>query len=617
MRLYYGLISAALVVETLTGVGLAWDGSYTLFSILDTQSPQVSYGRITQLPLHWIVVRVSQVTGDLTVLRTTFISVYAAITLLALAAAWWIVRSREGTEPLFVWAAIGIGLGTLPGQVCAVCQSMLSVQLFYPILLAILIRIPRRTVPIVVLIAVAIFFLHPAALALFPIAVALALLIGGRYPNERRRMWLWALAFGALSVVAWLRFILFRSDYETGELSLKVLTAHFYNAVAGIPIVALACVWFAALLIFLDPLVKVSTAIPLSNAPFDPAQAKPGEEGIRAQKARLSALLGATNALYFVTLASLLTAGLLLIIWASDPHRWAKAIDFREWVPFLSLPLLLIPALEVAVGQVADLSRTWPQRSRLIQLTGLIFFAVISIQGLNWLNLADRLRETMRESPATCLSGLSLGWLQGTPLEHWSLTANSLVLQERRPEKLVMAGNGCADESFLPGLVVAQFGPGEWAMRDWQRGWFDLQVLAQQLTAAEQTAPRCTFPLTWGWYGIERSESDWHRWTAGRARIRVLLAQDTKSTLQGEIVSIQQPDEVMVLLNGKPAATLQITRAGWQPFGPIPLTLGRGENSIELISGNPPSQIPTDTRWLAIALGNPTLTLEDGETICQ
>lgn len=617
MRFYYALISAALLIETLTGVGLAWDGSYTLFNVLDTQSPEVSYGRITQVPLHWIVVVVSQVTRDLNVLRGAFVLIYAALTLLALAASWWIVRSREGAEPLFVWAALGIGLGTLPGQVCAVCQSMLSMQLFYPIVLAILIGIPRRTVPVVALLAVVILFLHPVAFALFPIAAALALLVGLRYPDGRRRLWLGALAFGALGVIAWLRFMLFRSAYETGELSLKVLTAHFYDAVAGIPILALVCVWFAALLIFLDPLFRRTSAGTLTRAPFDPAQGKPREQVISGAMGRLSAILARTNVLYFLTLASLATAGILLIFWASDPHRWAKAIDFREWAPFVSLPFLVIATLDVTLGQATNASRAWPQRARLIQLTGLVFFFVVSIQGFNWLNLTNRLQETMRASPATCLSGSSLGWLQGTPLEHWSLTANSLVLQERRPEKLVMAGNGCTDESFLPGLVVAQFGPGDWNLRNWLGGWFDLQVIAQQLTAAEQIPPRCTFPLTAGWYGIERSESEWHRWTGGHARIHVLLAQDTQSTLQGEIVSIQQPNEVQVLLNGKPAATLEITQGGWQSFGPIPLALGRGENFIELISRNPPSQIPTDSRWLAFALGNPTLTLEDGETICR
>jgi hypothetical protein len=609
MRFFFALISAALVIAALTGVGLAWDGSYTLFSILDTQSPRVSYGRITQLPLHWIVVEVSRFTSDLATLRTAFGIVYVVITLLALVASWWIVRSRKGAEPLFVWAALGIGLGTLPGQVCAICQSTLSVQLFFPILFAILIRIPRRTVPVIALIATAIFFLHPVALGLFLIAAALAFLVGWHYRNERRRMWLWALAFAGLSVIAWLRFLLFRSLYETGELSLKVLNAHFYEALAGLPIIALCLAWFAALLIFAEPLV-------IGYMDLNP-EALLREGDTRSVRVRFFTALKSANLLFPLALGSILTAGALLTIWAFDPHLWAEEVSFREWAPLVSLPFVLIAALEALAGQAAEPSDTRQKRTRIIQLSGLIFFVVVSIQGLNWLNLTNRLQETMRASPAPCLSGSSLAWLQRTPLEHWSLTAYSLVIQDKSPEKLVMAGSGCADESFLSGLAVAEFGPGDWNLRDWRGGWFDLRALAQQLIAADQTPPRCTFPLTWGWYGIERAGADWHRWTGGRARMRVLVARDTDAILRGELVSIQQPNEVDLLLNGKPTATVGITQAGWQPFGPIPLALGHGENSIEFVSRNPPVQIPTDTRWLAIALGNPTLTLDAGATICR
>jgi hypothetical protein len=602
MRSYFVLIIVALLTAATAGAGLAWDGAYTLFNILDTQSPKVAYGRFTQLPLHWVVVQVSQVTSDLAVLRTTFGIVYAAYTLLALAASWWIVRKRQDGAPLFVWAALGIGVGTLPGQICAVCQSTMSVQLFYPILLAVLIRIPRRTIPVIILLAAGIFFSHPMASALFALAGAVAFLIGWRYRDERRRMWLSALAFVGLCAFALLRFILFRSSYEAGELSLQVLKARFYESLAGLPIVALAFACIAGLLILTAPYL-----------------------------ARPVLLRGRRLDLAF---ASLIVAGVLMIVWASDPRRWSQEVDFREWALFISLPFILMavfdalttkqsPQLEPSsavqrgpgIGVFSATDRV--RRTHVIQLTGLIFFVVVSIQSLTWLSLTNRLSEELRASPTACVSADSLTWVQGTPLEHWALTAYSLVIQGRSPAKVAMAGNGCSDESFLPGLVVAQFGPGDWNLRDWRQGWFDLRVLSQQLTKAEQVAPSCTFPLTEGWYGIERSEADWHRWTSGKARMRVLVATDTNAVLRGGLVSILQPNEVDILVNGKTIAALKITQAGWQPFGPLPLALGRGENWVEFVSRNPPTQIPGDSRQLAIALKDPRLTLDDGTTICH
>jgi hypothetical protein len=290
MRWYFVLVTSALVLAALSGVGLAWDGAYTLFSILDSQSPQVSYGRFTQIPLHWLVVQASGVTNDLTVLRTAFGLVYAASTLLALVASWWILRSQGESRPLFVWAALGIGLGTLPGQACAVCQAVTCVQLFYPILLAILIRMPRRTIPVVAFLAVAIFFLHESAIPLFALGAGVAVLVALQGRGERRSMFRWALALAGLSTAALLRFLLFHSPYQAGELSLQVLVARFYQSVAGLPIGALALAWLGAALILLQPWWE------------DPFQS--------------------ANKGFFFSLASLSGAGVLLIIWASDSRRW-------------------------------------------------------------------------------------------------------------------------------------------------------------------------------------------------------------------------------------------------------------------------------------------------------
>ncbi len=121
MRCFFTAIAAALLLTALSGVALAWDGSYFLFSTLDLQSPFLVYGRLAHIPLDWLVLQASHLNASPMATQTAFGLVYFSLTLGALSASWWIVRDHAPT--LFVWSALAIGLGTLPGQVCAVCQA--------------------------------------------------------------------------------------------------------------------------------------------------------------------------------------------------------------------------------------------------------------------------------------------------------------------------------------------------------------------------------------------------------------------------------------------------------------------------------------------------------------
>jgi hypothetical protein len=195
----------------------------------------------------------------------------------------------------------------------------------------------------------------------------------------------------------------------------------------------------------------------------------------------------------------------------------------------------------------------------------------------------------MAASPSTCLNSSSIKWLYQTPLDHWSVSTNSLLLQGRTPTHVVLNGDACQTVSFLEAMPVAIFGPKEWRLRDWQTGWF----------------------------GIEEDNGDWWRWTSGRASVRLFIAQDTPALVRGAIVSIRQPNQVDIAVNGDKIETFSILKDGFQPFTPIALTLRRGENTIEFTSHNPPVQIPTDSRWLAVAIRDLQVTLSDGTTLCR
>src|ERR671930_1145868 len=179
MRLYFGLTIVALGFMAVYGRAVSWDGSYVLFKVLDLQSPYVlAHTRLINIPLLWMVLFINRFTSDSSILQIVYGLVYAVIPFVALAISCWVVRGYA--QALFLWAALGVGLGTLPGQFCLVCEAISAISLFWPIILAILIRIRRHQVPVIVLFAIVIFFTHPVAIMLFAFGVILAFAIGIR-----------------------------------------------------------------------------------------------------------------------------------------------------------------------------------------------------------------------------------------------------------------------------------------------------------------------------------------------------------------------------------------------------------------------------------------------------
>ena len=447
MKLYFSLMAAALIVVAMCGAAMSWDGSYEFMMVLDSQAPYVPQHRWIVLPADWAAILMSRLTDDLGVLQATFGLVYATILLAILATSWWIVRGKAPS--LFLWVALGIGIGTLPGQFPIYAEATLVVQLFWPIALAILTQIQVRHVPVVILLATLIILSHPFSVVLFAMAAGLSFMIGLRYRSARRWMWLWACGFIMLVAVSALRFWMMRTEYETEQLSLDVLRETFNLSVAGLPLAALAFGWLAATMAFVAPFVN------------------------RLRKGEFVLVVR------HVELVSITTAGILLFTWAKDSHLWGYALGFRSWVLFCSLPFIGLAALE-ALGLGLPLSlpakAEWVHRSRTILQVAIVFLLVISVQSISWLRLEDRLREIIAQSPGTCISMSSIGWLGGTPLNHWSVTSLSILLQGRSPQKIVLAGHGCVEAEFEKGFPI-----GGVIWQDWREGWFDMHSLAHRL----------------------------------------------------------------------------------------------------------------------------------------
>lgn len=140
MRFYFALTAIALIIAGLAGAALSFDGSTYLYGILESQAPHAPNDRYIYIPLHLPVLLADRYTDGLAIVRAVFGLVYAAIPITALLLCWWVVHDQA--RHLFIWPAISIGLGTLPGQFYLVSEGMYVAQLAWPIVLSLLLRLP-------------------------------------------------------------------------------------------------------------------------------------------------------------------------------------------------------------------------------------------------------------------------------------------------------------------------------------------------------------------------------------------------------------------------------------------------------------------------------------------
>jgi hypothetical protein len=440
MGLYFGLTSAALLFAALCYAPLCWDGSWILFAVLDSRAPVVYPARLLSIPLHSLALNSAFIPDDLRLPRIVFSATYAAIPMVALVTSWLVVRNHA--RSLFVWAALGIGLGTLPGQFNFLSDEIMAIHLFWPLLLSVLTGLRKSHVPVIVLCGAAIFFTHPVAAPLFAFAAGLAFIFGWRSSHDRRRMWLWALVFVALAALRFVILFSLRTAYEATELTWAMQYRHFASGVAGLPLAFSAFVLIAATMVF------------------------------------LSSFTGRTNRKYCtplvhsVEIASLVVGGSLLVIWARDPSLWMHALDFRSWALVTSLPFMVLAGLERLLPEADQqwvATHEWDRRTTTLQIVATVFALVLSVQSTTWVNVTDRLRENLALSPNTCVSASSMGWIFRTPLYHWSTPAYAVILQGRVPRVLVLHGASCADGRRSEAVRVT---PSGFASR--KQGWFDL-----------------------------------------------------------------------------------------------------------------------------------------------
>ncbi len=450
MRLYFALTTTALVIAALCGAPLAWDGSYYLLKALDAQAPFTPHHRLINVLLQGPALLVSRYTDNMAVLRVLFELGYVAIPLSALAASWWIVRRRA--PDLFAWAALGIGLGALPGQFNMNSEAIAAVQLFWPALLALLVGMPGGVAPVAAVLVALMFLAHPIAGALFVAGAGTAALVALVAPRRRRVLAPWIVGLGVLAV---LRLVVARDSYETSELTAHAQVLAFEKSVLGWPLLALVCAWFAAVALFMA-------------------------------RRRGFAWRGGAAPAYVAACVLVAMTGTALLPWALDPRAWANAIDFKGWVLAASLPFMTIAVVDGVAGRAVE-PRPPPMASRhrrgIVHIVGAVFLVVLAAQSLSFARVSHALGESIARGAAPCLATSLLAAVDGTALAHWSLPSYALLQEGKTPRRLVLGGNGCGEAQRTGRLRITSWDD------SLGRGWFDLRPVRARIRTSPLPGP--------------------------------------------------------------------------------------------------------------------------------
>jgi hypothetical protein len=292
------------------------------------------------------------------------------------------------------------------------------------------------------------YFLHPLASLLFVIAAGVAVMSGLDRGGNGRAIVFLAPPLLLLAGLKWYG----RSDYEMSQSSLELQMTYFRTAVAGFPLAALACGWFAGLMVLIRRYAL--------------------QEGRR--RLQIITNVGA--------IGSVLFAGALLAWWAWHPLLWKNAIGYSSWALLCSLPFMAFAVVDTFMhrrDRAGEKAAGRDDRRWVIGSAALVFCAVIVLLSVDSLDFKQTLRTALADSPSACVASESLHALGATALNHWSISTYAVVVQNREPRQIVLTGDGCAMASRSGRILLVP-----WDDTSDGRGWFDLSHVRAALTGS-------------------------------------------------------------------------------------------------------------------------------------
>jgi hypothetical protein len=396
MLLASGAMALGLVAAAIGRLPLVWDGAWFFVHALDSGAATFLFRRAIHLVLQAPAIAAGAITGDVGAASVAFSAAYVAVPLIALVVAWRIVRKDR--PELIAWAALGISLVALPGQAFFISEGAIVAHLAWALILAAALgHVGRHRLLVIVLTAV-MALSHPFAGPTLAAIGVVAWIARRRGMGDDGRLVAWSfLAVGiALTVVV----LALRSTYEVEASSLGELAAKARASILDPSVIAPVTAW----------LIGVITFMPMRS------------------RVRIGAILA---------LLALATA--ILVPWALDPAEWASALRYRAWFVALAVPLFALAVVDVLRPA------HWVDRRVVLVGAPVVMSLVLVALAVGWTGLQTRLTASIAASAPGCVTMADVAWVDGTPLDHWSITSLGLVLEGRDPTHLVLIDRPCAD----------------------------------------------------------------------------------------------------------------------------------------------------------------------------
>jgi hypothetical protein len=442
-RVSIGLVALGGLLAALTQLPLAWDGSYIALNVLWSQEPFMPHGRWVNLPLQAPVLLASRWISDTATLGVIFSATYALLPAVALAVSWLVVRKRA--PRLLVWPALGMMLA-LPGQAFFVSEAVLSTQLAWPLVLAVSLGTERRHVTLLAVLAIALAFAHPIAVGLLALVVVLWALRPDRPMRSHGRLG-WAMAGLGIVMLVGIRYLTNANSYETSQVSVSAFAAQA-QTLDAVRIGAIALVYLGTLFVL----------------------------------ARHAAVLSRWVVLDALPVLAVLAAGILLVVWALDPLAWAQALEYRGLVPFVCAIPYVAAFLDARWHRPGSWDVALPRATPVVLLWAATTWAVVvGTQGLHWQATLRDFRGYLERSPTACVASSTIGGIERSPLNHWSVTTLSLFMSGQEPGRLVLMEDGCA-QRLADGFPITGV-----ETRPWESRWFVTEPLRSKI-GSERTS---------------------------------------------------------------------------------------------------------------------------------
>ncbi len=554
------LATVAVLIASLAGAILLFDGAWFLFQVLDTHRISIPQLRISFALMQWPAIWVAEATDSLPLTRFVFSLTVMAMPPISIAICWWIVR--KAAPWLIVWPALGIFIIDLPGQMHWIATSIRTNQLFWPILMAIFIGMPDRVVPVVAILLISALFMHPQISVFLMAGVAAALFLGWQRPEQRQRLFGTALVF---LFAALYRYGLLSGGYEEQEASLSNQIAQWERSVLWLPLIAL----ISALTIAIVLVLRRYTVWKTLNGPLGK----------------------------WVIIAAAIPGIIAFVLWAADPEFWRHAISYRGPSMWHSLIIMGIAFLDVAIRHYRRrTSDDVPLRTMLANGAAVVFCITIAIQSFTWHGELNKIRSAAAEQEHGCIVAEDLPGFENSPLNFWSLPAASIGIQTTTPDYVVLPADLC-ERALASGHI-----PMDLTNQDQDTPGRFMNMYHLRSRVADSAT--CWQAYEAGWHDLEITGDGTRRWTTGTGAIVLVMDEAGDVELSGILDTAEVPNEVRIRVNGMQVRSIPIEGNRYRPLDKIVVSLEKGPNVIDFISMRPATNVGNDPRDLAVAVVN-------------